>query len=100
MSALGFGADDVTLVQRLRCYGCPVEPFAVLKVVEATRAEPLYERVVDYSKHEDFEWVGYERKLNARPIETDRLEGWAFFELDGVDPRKVARRELMSMPCA
>ena len=25
--ALGFGADEITLVRRLRCYGCPAEPF-------------------------------------------------------------------------
>jgi hypothetical protein len=88
LRTLGFGADDVTLVKRLRCYGCPVEPFSILKAVEATKAEPLYERVVNYNNPEDFEWVGYERKLNARPIQTDRLEGWAFFELDGVDSAK------------
>ena len=88
LRVLGFGADEVTLVRQLRCYGCPAEPFAVLKAVEFTRAEPLYERIVDFDETENFEWVAYERKLNARPVETDRLEGWAFFELDSVDPKK------------
>jgi hypothetical protein len=88
LRVLGFGADDVTLVRTLRCFGCPEEPFAILKAVELTRAEPLYERAVDYDHAETFEWVGYERKLNARPIVTERLEGWAFFELDSVDPEK------------
>src|SRR5262245_34539046 len=27
VNALGFGADTVTLVEHLRCYGCPHEPF-------------------------------------------------------------------------
>jgi hypothetical protein len=26
LAVLGFGADRVTLVERLRCYGCPREP--------------------------------------------------------------------------
>src|SRR5262245_19057109 len=36
LRALGFGADDVSLVRRLRCEGCPAEPFVIAKVVEAT----------------------------------------------------------------
>lgn len=88
LSALGFGADQITLIERLRCYGCPEEPFSTMKTVEFIRAKPLYERVIDYKDSEDFEWVALERKLSARPIETKDLEGWAFFELDKVDPSK------------
>ena len=88
LTALGFGADTVTLVERLRCHGCPNEPFVTAKLVEATGAQPLYERVVADDDYEEFEWVAVEQKFAARPIETDMLEGWAFFELDSVDPRK------------
>ncbi len=84
LRALGFFADEVSLVERLRCYGCPNEPFSTMKAVELTRAAPLYRRVVDYDSFEDFDWVARERKVAARPIETERLEGWAFFELDKV----------------
>ena len=84
LSALGFGADRVTIVQRVRCYGCPEEPFSTLKALELTRSDALYKRVVDHSEYEDFEWVVLERKFNARPIETDQLEGWSFFELDTI----------------
>jgi hypothetical protein len=87
LRALGFGGDSVVLVERLRCYGCPEEPFSTMKAVEVTRAEPLYEQVVDYSEYEDFDWVALEQKFDARPIETDRMEGWAFFELKTIDPR-------------
>lgn len=82
--ALGFGADDVTLVEHLRCFGCPKEPFSIMKAVEITRAQPVYERIVDYDSYENFTWVALERKMFARPVETDRLEGWTFFELDEV----------------
>jgi hypothetical protein len=88
LSALGFGADTVTLVERLRCDGCPNEPFVTAKVVEATRAQPLYERVVNEESTQEFEWAGIEQKFAARPIESESQKGWAFFELDSVDPSK------------
>ena len=77
LTALGFVADTVTLVERLRCYGCPNEPFVTTKVVEATGAQQLYERVADDDDYEDFEWVAVEQKFAARPIETENQKGWA-----------------------
>lgn len=88
LTTLGFGADTVTLVERLRCRGCPNEPFVTSKVVEATGAQPLYERVVDHDTYEEFEWVSVEQKFAARPIESEKQKGWGFFELDAVDPSK------------
>lgn len=88
LTTLGFGADTVTLVERLRCHGCPNEPFVTGKVVEATGAQALYERVVDHDTYEEFEWVAVEQKFAARPIESEKQKGWAFFELDAVDPSR------------
>jgi hypothetical protein len=88
LHALGFGADQITLVRTLRCYGCPKEPFSVMKAVDITQAEALYKKIVDFDEYEDFQWVALERKFDARPIETDALEGWSFFELDTIDPRR------------
>jgi hypothetical protein len=88
LKALGFLADDITLVRRLRCYGCPKEPFSVMKAVEITGTEPVYQRVVNFDSYEEFEWVALERKYPAPAIETDTLEGWAFFELDTIDPSR------------
>ena len=88
LQALGFGGDEIALVERLRCYGCPDEPFSTMRAVELTRAASVYQRVVDYTEFEDFEWVAVERKFPGRPIETAKLEGWAFFELDLIDPAK------------
>jgi hypothetical protein len=85
LRTLGFGADNITLVRRLRCYGCPEEPFSTLRAVEVIGAEPLFKRVIDDNDYEDFQWVALERKFEARAIETERLEGWSFFELDTVD---------------
>jgi hypothetical protein len=86
LGALGFGADDVTLIPRLRCHGCPAEPFVIAKVADVTGTKPLVDRTIDYGDYHEFDWVALERKLDARPIETEDDEGWAFHELDTIDP--------------
>lgn len=88
LHALGFGADDVMLVERLRCYGCPLEPFVTMKAVELTESDGLYGKLVDYDHYRDFEWVAVERKRGGRAIGTDEVKGWAFFELDQIDAAK------------
>jgi hypothetical protein len=87
LRALGFGADEVSYVQRLRCYGCPEEPFTVMKAVELTQAETFYKSLMlSYDSYEDFAWAATERKFPGRPIETGEMAGWAMFELDKIDP--------------
>jgi hypothetical protein len=85
LRALGFAADEIRLVRRLRCYGCPLEPFAMSKAVQGVRAGGVYERVLDYEHGHDYEWVALERKYDGWPIEATMSEGWAFNELDRVD---------------
>ena len=86
LTALGFGADSITLIERLRCFGCPKEPFTVMKLVATTRTESLYEHVINEGSYEVFQWVALERRFPALAIEgTDGSEGWAFFELDKVE---------------
>ena len=88
LRALGFGADEITLVRHLRCYGCPLEPFTTSKALQTVRAGRVYEHVLDYDDFHDFEWVALERKYDAWPIEADMQEGWAFTELDRIDASK------------
>lgn len=88
LHALGFGADDVMLVPTLRCYGCPAEPFITMRTLGLAGAHELYGKVMNKDSYKDFEWVAIERKHWGRPIETDDIEGWAFFELDLIDPKK------------
>jgi hypothetical protein len=85
LAALGFGADHVTIVPRVRCFGCPQQPFAVLKSVTATGTEPLYEHVIDYDSYQDFEWAAVERRFPAPAIESETVRGWGMFELDTID---------------
>jgi hypothetical protein len=87
LSALGYAADHIYLVPRLRCHGCPTSnPFATMHFLDVLRApadlsavKPLRE-----GEYTDFEWVGVERKFDATPIEDDRREGWAWWELKQV----------------
>ena len=44
LHALGFGADNVPLVEKVRCYGCPAEPFMTMKTLGLAGAEKLYGR--------------------------------------------------------
>lgn len=97
LAALGFGADRMYILPALRCYGCPLDPYAMLtcisnRVPEALRAcEPFYGRVtpdgafevaVDYARYVDFGPVAVERRLEGRAIRDGAEGGWGFDELD------------------
>jgi len=88
MHAIGFGADEMMLVEKLRCYGCPIEPFMTMKTLGIAGAQKLYGKVMDPKSFKDFDWAAIEHKHWGRPIETQEVEGWAFFELDLIDPKK------------
>jgi hypothetical protein len=89
LRALGFGADSVTLVERLRCFGCPKEPFTTAKIVAAMHVEDLYTRIADEQSDETFPWVAVERRFPFPAIEVaEEQGGWAFYELDKVDATK------------
>jgi hypothetical protein len=82
LHALGFGADQMMLVEKLRCYGCPAEPFLTMRTLGLANANDLYGKVMNKEAFKDFEWVAIERKHRGRPIESEEIEGWAFFELE------------------
>lgn len=82
--ALGFGADRVGFVRRVRCLGCPWSPFATLSVVTLARAEGLYERVARSDRAVDFDWVAVEREFEGEQIRTAAIEGWTFHEFAAV----------------
>jgi hypothetical protein len=88
LHVLGFGADNVRLVERVRCYGCPAEPFVTMRTLGLAGAEKLYGKVMDPGEYKDFEWAAVERRHYGRAIETEDIEGWAFFELELIDPAK------------
>jgi hypothetical protein len=83
--ALGFPADDVRFVERVRCFGCPTFPFLTTRFLGLVNALNLYERTVDYTEHSDLSWPAVERKHSGVAIETKQKRGWAWFELGVVD---------------
>jgi hypothetical protein len=86
LDAFGFGADQVSLVRTLRCFGCPREPFHVSRAVDKIGLAEGYARGLDYGSYVDFDWVAAERKHPGRTIVAGD-KGWSWYELDGVDAR-------------
>ena len=88
LSALGFGADTMIRVPAVRCYGCPAFPFQALRCHSRTELANIclagsgnYERAVV------FDPAVIERREGTR-IESFKNQGWAWFELDRIDPSR------------
>lgn len=78
---LDYPADTVTVIPRLRCYGCPRFPFIAMTVLSRTFAADMLAPYGHENGYTDFEWVAVERRFPARAIETATLEGWAWWEM-------------------
>ena len=88
LAGLGFGADHISLVPRLRCYGCPARPFQTRRTFEYFFAGTVLDWLSDPNTFHEFEWVAVERRLHGRPFELEGFSGWHFNEIDQVDPEK------------
>ena len=77
LSALGFGADRMHVVKKVRCNGCPVYPHPRWKWLNRLLARD--------DSHVDFEDVVVEDPMPGRSIEAGEREGWSFHELNEVD---------------
>ena len=92
LTALGFGADHMFLIPRVRCYGCVRTPFYTNWLLDRLRARELVVRSVPEDSYSDFEWAAVERRFGGLPIQVGQREGWAWFELDPIDPSLGAGR--------
>ena len=81
LAGLGFGADRIYIVPRLRCHGCPPLPFHISRVFGFVRADSVPELLGPDARVTEYEWVAVERRMEGRPIEADGERGWAWFEL-------------------
>jgi len=86
LTALGFGADRMSIVRKVRCNGCPAWPFEFRVLAEQFLLTSLFERAIDHGRHRDFEWAAVEEKLEGRSVEVDSFKGWDWRELDLVTP--------------
>jgi hypothetical protein len=86
LAALGFGADQMFVVRKVRCAGCPTFPFQSLRCLDRTGFKAAcFPGGIDESQVVDFEVAVVERKRPGRVIETVEDQGWAWFELDRID---------------
>jgi hypothetical protein len=88
LHALGFGADRVSRVETVRCYGCPFQPFHMRALLEMLKLDAYFDKRIDYSAHRDFTRVSVERNLDGEAIEAGDERGWAFHELDKINPSR------------
>lgn len=87
LSALGFGADRMYVVKRIRCAGCPSYPFYALRCLQEVGVKSAcLPGGIDYSSIVNFDSVVVERRLEGRKIESSATPGWAWFELEKIDP--------------
>jgi hypothetical protein len=92
LTALGFGADRMYLVPRVRCYGCMRTPFYTVWALDYVKMRDTVMRTVPPDSYTDFEWAAVERHFEGTPIEDGDESGWAWFEFDEVDPAHGANR--------
>jgi hypothetical protein len=96
LTALGFGADQMFVVRSVQCDGCPRAPFLALRCLARTGvAWPCFLGGPDYGSVRSVPHAVIERRMPGRVIEVTDGQGWAWFELDNVDPGRggSTRRE-------
>jgi hypothetical protein len=87
LTALGFGADHMYVVRRVRCAGCPRYPFQALECYAKTGMERVcFAGGIDYSRVRMFETAVIEHPIEGAIIEATKDEGWSWFEMDRIDP--------------
>jgi hypothetical protein len=105
LEALGFGADRVYAVNRVRCFGCPKDPFELLSCISSPLAgvkqvcvdrygtlktDGKIELKIDYTQYSDFDEASVEQLLEGQMIAVGEKEGWSWSELDKIDPSRGA----------
>jgi hypothetical protein len=86
VSAVGFGADDMAIARRLRCYGCPRWPMFTRQAADRLHLHKLLQKIIDYDRHADFEWVSIERRSTFIELKFGEEEGWSWNELSTINP--------------
>ena len=92
LSALGFGADRMFVIRRVRCYGCVRTPFYTAWVFDYVHARERLMQSVPGDSYTDFEWVAVERRFDGSTIRAEGHEGWAWYELEPIDASRGANR--------
>ena len=98
LAALGFTADRMYVVKRVRCAGCPTYPFYALRCLQRVGIKSAcLPGGVDYDSVTTFDAAVIERRVPGRKIEVPPTHvGWAWYELHKVDASRggASRAEL------
>jgi hypothetical protein len=86
MAALGFAVDRMMLVHSVRCKGCPPLPALALDCLKKGVPRALCLVGASPVRVRTFTDVMIERPFEGKRIEAKDDEGWAWFELDRIDP--------------
>jgi hypothetical protein len=63
-----------------------------MKVLDLVHARATLARSVPEDSYTDFEWVAVERRFDGAEIESGDRDGWAWHELEPIDPARGANR--------
>ena len=88
LGALGFGADRMSKVDIVRCYGCVVDPFHVRSFARILHLGGAFDSHLNFNHAIDFVNVSVERRLEGAAIEAGAEKGWAFYELSKINPAR------------
>lgn len=88
MSALGFFVDRMMVVHSVRCKGCPPLPHQALECLKKGAPATICLQGTDPASVRTFEHVMIERPFDGKDIEAAEDQGWAWFELEKIDPKK------------
>jgi hypothetical protein len=86
LTALGFMADHMFVLKRVRCAGCPTFPFQALRCLARIGVQSAcMPGGIDDNRIVHLDTVVLERKLAGRIVEAYEDQGWGWFELDRID---------------
>lgn len=89
LRALGFPSDEMFVVGAVRCAGCPRFPFQSLSCRERFNLDLLcFGGSLDADRTRTFTPAVIERRLDADAIEEFDGQGWSWYELNRIDPRR------------
>lgn len=89
LTALGFAADRMYVVDRVRCAGCPRFPFTALRCAERIGLDALcFAGGPASDRQREFSPAAVERRIEGRAIESRDGQGWAWYELAQIDPAR------------
>jgi hypothetical protein len=87
VAALGFPADRMFVVRAVNCIGCPRFPYHSLRCHAAIGSRwPCFPTGLDFDSRTRFSPAVIEERLPGRRIEALHDQGWAWFELDKINP--------------